>query len=475
MQAVEVSERERRAVRKMRAEPTWFIENALGADLWAKQREIVNAVRDNARTVVRSCFGIGKSFIAARIVVAYLLLNVESIVATTAPTGHQVKQILWHEIRRAHGSASVPIRSTPLTTEWVVRPGWHALGLSVKDPQSFQGLHAPSGKVLVVIDEAAGVDREIWEASSGALASEGARLLAIGNPLVASGPFYDEFKQGRTAKIHVSAFHTPNFTKFGITRADLLSGEWEAKIAGRSLPMPWLVTPAWAADMIRRYGEKHPLVVAKVDGEFPDSSSDRALLPLTLIEAAKQRDEEELPPGEPVELGVDVARFGSDLTCIAVRRGSRVRILSTSAKEDTMQTTGRVIQARRETKATSIKVDDIGLGGGVTDRLRELKEPVVPINVSESAVDSEKFANLRAELWWSIRERAQDGRFAFDPDSDLEEELASIEQAKTRSDGRIAIEPKDETKKRLGRSPDRGDAVMLAFGKPGGDAGTWGR
>ena len=177
---------------------------------------------------------------------------------------------------------------------------------------------------------------------------------------------------------------------------------------------------------------------------------------------------EDEPEGEPVEIGADIARFGSDKTVFAPRRGHKVLPLTEYSKQDTMETAGQLVIAHRETRATSIKVDVIGIGAGVYDRAKELKLPVSAINVAESAQEPERFLNLRSELWWNLRElldpnpAMNPNPVALPPDDELLADLSSVKY-RIDSRGRIVVEPKEETKKRLGRSPDRADAVILAF------------
>ncbi|HHW14931.1 MAG TPA: hypothetical protein GXX28_08380, partial [Firmicutes bacterium] len=312
--------------------------------------------------------------------------------------------------------------------------------------------------------EAAGVPEEIFEAVEGVLTSENARLLLLGNPTAIGGTFYNAFKQPGWHKIAVSAFDSPNFMAFGITREDIASGEWQKKLTG-PLPNPKLITPPWVADKYLVWGPTSPAYQARVLGEFPAEAED-TLIPLAWIEAAMARWEE-TPETLPAELGVDVARFGSDKSVIAPRRGRRILPVEVYAKQDTMETAGRVIAACRSLGATKVKVDVIGLGAGVVDRLSEQGLPVVGVNVAETAMDPERFSDLRSELWWNLRERlnpdpkANTDPIALPPDDELLADLSGVKY-KITSRGQIRVEPKDEMKKRLGRSPDRADAVVLA-------------
>jgi hypothetical protein len=194
-------------------------------------------------------------------------------------------------------------------------------------------------------------------------------------------------------------------------------------------------------------------------GEFPDRSDD-SLIPLSWVERARERT---LPADGEATLGVDVARRGSSETVIVVRRGGVARCVHARVGDDTMRTTGEVIRALRTQAAVTAKVDDVGVGGGVVDRLREQKEPAVGLNGAQRPQDRQRFANARAEWYWELRERFEHGEIDIDPDDEvLAEQLCSIRYG-VDSAGRIQIESKDEMRVRGMASPDRADALALAF------------
>src|SRR5690606_24718270 len=163
--------------------------------------------------------------------------------------------------------------------------------------------------------------------------------------------FGQEFKTPGIKNFYISTNDTPNFTTFGITEEDIANGTWQDKITGE-LPAPYLVTPQWVAKRYQRWGKDSPLYQARVLGQFPEQEDD-TLIPLSWIEAAVKR---KLEPGEPVELGVDVARYGQDESVWVIRRGSVARIYETRSMGDTMETTGISVRGRKETGASNIKV-----------------------------------------------------------------------------------------------------------------------
>lgn len=425
-----------------------WVTDTLREHLWAKQKDIAASVRLHRRTAVHSAHDLGKSFVAARLAGWWLSTHPtgEAFVVTSAPTFAQVRAILWREIGRAHTKGKLLGRVNQ--TEWFMptsegREELVAFGRKPSDFDSaaFQGVHARY--VLVVFDEAAGIPRPLWDAADSLIANEDSRFLAIGNPDDPQSEFAEVCRPGSGWNvIHLSAFDSPNFTNEDVPEAL------------RHL----LVGPTWVDEKRRRWGEDNPLYRAKVLGEFPETT-EGGLIPASWVKAAQLR---EMEPGDPVELGVDVGA-GGDKSVICLRRGSVARIVSADQDPDTMRTCGRVVAARRDHGATLVKVDPIGVGKGLLDRAKELREPAYGVNVGAPARDREHFANLRAELYWGLRERFQDGDIDIDPDDDdLAAELVGLRFERT-SRGQIKIESKDEMLRRGRHSPDRADALMLAF------------
>lgn len=443
-----------------------------GASPWSKQVEILEALRDNRKVAVRSANGVGKSYIAAQAILWFLYTHAPSVVLSTAPTMRQVKTHIWKEVRssfyragaEAYLGGYMPPKSPELHIDF---NKWYALGLSTNRPDRFQGWH--ERYILAVIDEAAGVDERIHEAIDGILTSETTKLLLLGNPTHVGGSFYDAFRRPGFNKIHISAFDTPNFVEFGITEENIINNTWKEKVTG-DWPNPWLVNPLWVSEVYKKWGPKHPAYQARVLGNFPEEG-EMTVISLAWIEAAMARWPE-MPEGSPIEVGVDVARFGMDHTVIAVRAGPKLINLEAFSKIDTMETVGRVIAAYRRYKPSLIKVDSIGIGAGVVDRLKEQDIPVQGINVAAEAAETFDeagnpiYGNLRAELWDNLRlllNPSSPEPLGLPQDDDLLADLSGVQWRKYTSSGKLLLEEKEETKKRLGRSPDRGDAVMLAF------------
>jgi hypothetical protein len=163
-----------------------------------------------------------------------------------------------------------------------------------------------------------------------------------------------------------------------------------------------------------------------------------------------------------VVVGVDVARFGSDRTIVLMRRGDRVESIKAFSRIDTMAAAGQVMVAVREHRPDAVNVDVIGVGSGVVDRLREQGVRAHGINVAERPRRDRTCANLRAEGYQSLAQRFRDRRIRIPRDTELISELASLRYGYN-SRGRLLIESKDSIRKRGVQSPDKADALMLAF------------
>jgi len=442
--------------------PAWFIENFFKCKLWGKQREIADSVAKNRITAVRSCHSSGKSFVSGRIVLWYLQTNKDSKVITTAPSWTQVNQILWKEIHSAYNSIKevdnrFTFQGRLLSTSYDVSPDWFAMGMATRQEgdatsvaDRMLGFHSKTGKILIVVDEASGVLEPIWGAIEALMTSGEAKLLAIGNPYRISGSFAKLFKQSGVNKIWIQDTDIPNIQE----NKNIFAG---------------LMSPDYPRDMEEKYGKDSNIYLVKVKGQFPGSESD-TLISLSDIENAFLR--EPIISNEERIMGVDVARFGDDRTAFIIRQGNNILLKESYRKEDTMQTVGRVVDKiiTENLPPENVNIDDIGVGGGVVDRLREKGYNVSGINIGtkadvsndfvEDKLAEKRFANLRASAYWAVKEWIKTASIPRDDDY---LELSNMKY-KFSSSG-ILIEGKDEMKRRGLSSPDVADALMLTFCK----------
>jgi hypothetical protein len=216
--------------------------------------------------------------------------------------------------------------------------------------------------------------------------------------------------------------------------------------------------------MLEQYGEDSTVARVEVLGEFPHADDD-SVIPMELARAAQGRDVS-LSTSDPIVWGLDVARFGGDNSALCIRQGNTVFEIKTFKSMDLMQLCGAVKNLYDDATATNrpqeILIDVIGLGSGVVDRLSEQSLPVRGVNVAESPATSKNYLNLRAELWFAIKDwlAQRDCRLPYD--DELVAELVAPSYKYT-STGKIKIESKEEMKKRGIKSPDKADALALTM------------
>lgn len=438
-------------------DPEWFARTVLGHDPWATPCAIMRAVAaPRARVAVKACHSSGKTHTAAEIVLWWTLRG--GIAVTTAPTWTQVERLLWGEIRQAYARARFPLGGRLLQTRLDLGPQNYAVGFSTNEGVNFQGWH---GDVLIVLDEAPGVRPDIFEAIEGIRAGGDVRLLLLGNPTIASGPFHDAFTRARSGwrTLTIDAFDTPNLAGLTVETLRALPDE-----ALDDNPRPYLTTRRWVREKLEEWGEASPLWQARVRGQFPAQSED-ALLSLGWLEEAGRRA---IAPvdDDQWEAGVDVAGPGEAETVLAVRHGPRLVRLRAWAQPDPR---GEVLAdlAPYRDRLARVKVDSIGQGYYFARHLEDhgFAGRVVDVNVGEAPNNPERFANLKAELYWGLRERLAEGWLAGLADAGAVGQLAGI-RYRHDARGRVVIESKDEARKRGVPSPDRAEAIMLAYAPP---------
>lgn len=428
---------------KCAVDPVYFCKHVLGVNLWEKQERIIESVRDNPNTAVASAHGVGKTFISACTTLWFLFTHPDSRIITTAPTARQVESILWAEIANLYNNAKVPLGGRLLKTSIGVDDKWFAMGLSTDDPTRFQGHHAKD--ILLIMDEAPGVDPSIYEASQGILTSSGAKCLLIGNPTSPSGPFFDKFKSPLWKCFFISAYDSP-----AIKNAELY---------------PNLTTMKWIDERRDEWGEASPMFISRVLGRFPEEGED-TLIPLSWAEAAVKRyeDAKKCVVTDKVYLGLDVARYGVDKTVLCTYMPNRLIHIKSIQKKSLMDAVSLVTleASTYGTRFVQVAVDDTGMGGGVVDRLREISYPTIAINFAQKAQDQRHFLNVRDEMYWIVRELFRSNEIAIPNNEALINQLCAIRYKINSKANRIEIESKDDMKKRGMRSPDEADSFCLA-------------
>jgi len=434
-------------------DPVGWCRRALGIDPWSKQCEALQMLRDNDRVAIRSGHAVGKSFISAAMALWYSECHVPSYVITTSSSWTNVEKTTWPEMSKMRRYAPYDIGGEMLLTEYRRGIQWGIFSVSPKDPENFSGFRTPGG-VLVIIDEASDLEPDIMEAILGLTMSGHSKILMIGNPLRPSGPFYDAFHNSTWATMAISSYDSPNV------------------MSGREV-IPGLCTAERIEERAIEWGRNSPTFKARVLGEFPDGS-DNMLIKLSWVEQAMRREYQAEIDRNSLCMGVDVAREGGDRIVFLIRDKYAVRYMEIHQHESLMVTAGRTIDIARKhnVQPERVFIDDVGMGGGPTDRLRELDFAVTPINFGHKAQDAVRFSNVRAECYWRLREWLDPTQGGTPGAIPAEHKALAHECAMPLTDftskGQIKLEPKDDIKKRLGRSPDLADALALTFSGRGG-------
>lgn len=434
-------------------DPQRWVNEFLGEETWSKQNEIFRSVADNRYTSVKSCHGPGKSYSASRLGAWWVKTKEDPFLITSAPTSHQVRSILWREIRRAKQKGNMPGKITQgQVPEWKINGelvGFGRKPADYLDPEeaaaAFQGIHALH--VLIILDEGSGIPEWLAMACETLVTNERSRILVIGNP---SDPVSWFAKTHRPAsgynRITIKAWDTPAYTGERISQG----------LADR------LTSKVWVEERKQRWGPTSPLYIARVEAEFPMVTDDTVFTP-HMVEIAKAQDRSATT--EDPRNGFDVARLGADECVVYQNRGGYVRLLQKWGKLDTMATVGefRRINKNEVHLTPTTVVDVVGVGAGVFDRLRELDYDVVAFNGGEKALNPLKYKNRRTEAYWEAAEMMEAGLIDIDAeDEDLQAELLEHHYV-TNSTGQMQLEPKEDIAQRLGRSPDRADAFVMSL------------
>lgn len=441
-----LSEVQKAALRWRKGGPALFAQEVLGAEPTDQQWQASRAIVEKRRVSIRSGHGTGKSTFMAWCVLWFLACYFPAKVPATAPTSHQLEDVLWAEIAKWHRQMGLEFPALAAQFEWSAgafrmksapNESFSVARTSRPEkPESLQGFH--SENILFLIDEASGVADNVFEVAEGALSTDGAFVVMAANPTRQSGYFFDSHHKMRSAW---AALH------------------WSGEDSPR-------VSRQYIENMEKKYGRHSPVFKVRVLGEFIGAVD--GVISLELCEAARIRDVE-VNAAAPIVWGVDVARFGDDSSALAKRKGNhQLEPVREWWGKDTMQTVG-IVKAEydaAQVKPDAINVDVIGIGSGVVDRLKELGLPGVGVNVAESesanANPEISFNRLRDELWWRGREwlEARDCRMADDDETVAELTTPSYTIL---SNGRIQVERKDDMKKRGVKSPNRADAWLLTF------------
>jgi phage terminase large subunit len=475
-------------LKRYRKDPVFFVEHALGHLTWSKQRDILWSVRDNEKTAVQSSHGVSKTFSAAEIAIWFLNCFDNSKVVTTAPTYTQIKKLLWSEVNADYMRSRFELEGECLTTEIKTAEADHyAIGFSTDTPARSEGWHAPA--ILFIFDEGKGIPTWLWNSVRGSMTGGFCRWLVISTTDgVQVGDEYWKIFQGDTSewnRIRISAFDSPYVTGEKLrgielpdpTRPDRFKRSWKHP-AELNIQ---IATPKYIDQCRKDWGEESVLYLTKVLGMIVDAGADSIIKLSQAMAMFRNWDNAAFNAEGAEEGGIDVARGGDDDTTFTYRKGLKVvkrKIIPSSQlpeKEKLVFIADEAESFFEHNKKMRIKIDDTGVGGGLTDIMQSRKYAMVPINFGEKASDPDKYPNAVSEMWFEVGKIVQE--IACPQDDRLLAELVNRRSKGLDKKGRRVVESKKEYKERNtrspdqpGRSPDVADSFLLAFYNPAGTA-----
>ena len=487
-----------------RADWNKFVREAFGVYLDPDQQAILSSVQHNRRTSVSSGTARGKDFVAACAAMSFLYLTprwkrnangeVElaenTKVALTGPTDRQVKNIMMPEISRLYNRAKARgillpgrLMTAAIRTDWAE---WFLTGFKADEHnhEAWSGFHAVH--TMFVATEATGIGDDTFAAIEGNLQGD-SRIMIVFNPNKTVGYAAKSQKGNRWARFCLNSLTAPNVVEKRIVIPGQVDYEWIIdKIENWCTPIDKseVLVEMDDFEFEGRWYRPEDYFRKKVLGKFPKVSDD-VLIPQQWLDMAHERwilaNGREPIGSDTRMLGVDVAGMGRDNTCFCERKGAWVapfQIHNSGGSADHMAIAGKIAAYRRRQIEAYVSIDTIGEGAGVYSRCIEVdeKDYIISCKYSEAAkghngkpltdvTGQYEFINMRAYLFWCVRDwlnPKNDTGAMLPPDTQFDEEATEIKWS-FRSDGRIFIEPKEDIKERLGRSPDKFDALANTF------------
>jgi hypothetical protein len=442
-------------------QPGTPLEHFKGPRKWQREvlTEIGNHIKQNQgkidfdtlRHAVSSGRGIGKSALVSWITIWMLTTRIGSTTIISANSESQLRSVTWAEITKwiamslnshwfeVSATRLMPAKWLTELVERDLKKGTRYWGVegrlwSAENPDAYAGVHNYDG-VLVVFDEASGIDDSIWAVTSGFFTENTPNRfwMAFSNPRRNTGYFYEAFNSKR---------------EFWTTKVvDARTVEGTDKQVYQQI--------------IDEYGADSSQAHVEVYGQFPSEGDDQ-FISANLVDDAMKRPKYK-DETAPIIIGVDPARFGADATVIAVRQGRDIISIQRHRGDDTMTVVGHVIEAIEEYKPALVVIDEGGLGAGIVDRLKEQRYKVKGINFGNKSVNPIMYGNKRAEMWGKMKDWLKTASIPLD--RFLKTDLISP-MMKPDSKGTIFLESKKDMKARGLASPDAADAICVTFAFP---------
>lgn len=400
------------------------------------------------RAAVTSGHGVGKSTLIAWLVLFFMSTRPECRGVVTANTQAQLELKTWPELGKWHdmlinkhwfARTATQIFFAAYTDETKKKNYmFNAQTVSTETPEGFQGLHNLESAVVVLVDEASGIDEKVMEIIEGAMTDGEPFIVKFGNPTRPDGEFF-ECAEGKYA--HMYYHQSVDSREVTFTNKEAI------------------------ADIVRKYGENSDEAKVRVYGQFPSVAFD-GFIPPALVSECQQR-EVWRDDNAPLVLGIDVARYGNDRTVLFGRKGRDARTWPSWDFKglDSVQVAEKVAEWAMTYKPDAIVVENsANSGSGVIDTLRHWNYKVFEVYPGARSAQPQLYDRLREEWWVAARQWMYDGGCLDPADTELFSELTKLRYKVDHHHGtQLQVEAKAEMKKRIGFSPDRADAFVLTF------------
>lgn len=415
---------------------------------------------DAIQYAIASGHGVGKSAMVAWLIEWAMATCEDTRGVVTANTETQLKTKTWPELAKWHRMAITSFMFELTATAIFSKDPEHErtwridmVPWSEKNTEAFAGLHNEGKRILVIFDEGSAIPNIIWETTEGALTDSGTEIIWVvcGNPTRNTGRFRECFESLKHRWSHVQV----DSRTVRITNKTQIDN--------------------WVAD----YGEDSDFVRVRVRGVFPRAGA-MQLIPTDIVDAAMAGDHVQVSLYDPLALGVDVARFGDDESVMYARKGRDGRTHNDSVNRkwrfrgiDTMELAAKVALFNSALSPDGVFIDGGGVGGGVVDRCRQLKLPVIEVNFGakpdniSTNEEHDKAYNKRAEMWLNMRRWLKNGgKIPNDPDLKRQLIQQTYEFRTIRGGDAIILTSKEAMKLDGLESPDIADALALTFAHP---------
>ena len=441
-------------------QPGTPLENFTGPRKW--QREVLQDLADHIkqnkkvdfdtlRESISSGRGIGKSALVSWLTIWMLSTRIGSTTIISANSEAQLRSVTWAEITKwlamslnshwfeVSATRVMPAKWLTELVERDLKKGTRYWGVegrlwSAENPDAYAGVHNYDG-VMVIFDEASGIDDAIWAVTSGFFTENTPNRfwMAFSNPRRNTGYFYETHHSKR------------EFWNTKVVDARTVEGTDKAVYQ----------------QIIDEYGPDSAQAHVEVYGEFPNAGDDQFISGGVVDEAMAREKYKDL--SAPIIIGVDPARFGADATVIAIRQGRDIVRIDRHRGDDTMTVVGHIIEVIEEWKPALVVIDEGGLGAGIVDRLKEQRYKIKGVNFGNKSSQPVMYGNKRAEMWGKMKEWLKSA--SIPKDRFLKTDLISP-MMKPDSRGTIFLESKKDMKSRGLASPDAADAIAVTFAFP---------